>query len=41
MKKITILLEICLAYKPYSIYWIDTKMKTHVKYDNVNMLHQA
>ena len=24
------LLNICLAYKSYSIDWIDTKMKTHV-----------
>ena len=34
--KLMILLKICLAYKSCTIGRRDTKMKTHVQYDNVN-----
>ena len=39
--KLMILLEICLAYKSCTIGWRDTKMNTHVQYDNFNYLYQA
>ena len=36
--KLMILLKICLAYKSCTIGRRDTKMKSHVQYDNVNWL---
>ena len=36
--KSMILLKICLAYKSCTIGRRDTKMKSHVQYDNVNWL---
>ena len=39
--KLMILLKICLAYKSCTIGLRDTKMNTHVQYDNLNYFYQA